>query len=121
MPLLYARVAHSGACTCVAWSPDERQVVTGGNDCCVCIYNLFSDEGDVQITDANSDMEEDASHSIADRSRKSSHGASSRADDAVASSHQRGDRPKGRPPIPPLRRKDIRSEEEDLRMKAPDA
>ena len=41
MPLAFVRAAHSGACTCVAWSPDEKQLVTGGADCCVCVYNLF--------------------------------------------------------------------------------
>lgn len=42
MPLAYVRAAHSGACTSVQWSPDERQIVTGGADCCVCVYNLYS-------------------------------------------------------------------------------
>jgi len=32
---------HSKAALCLAWSPDERQVVSGGADCCVAVHNFF--------------------------------------------------------------------------------
>ncbi|KAA0167565.1 hypothetical protein FNF28_02779 [Cafeteria roenbergensis] len=32
---------HSQPVLCLAWSPDERQVVSGGQDCCMAVHNFF--------------------------------------------------------------------------------
>jgi WD40 repeat protein len=32
---------HSGPIVKVAWSPDQKQCVSVGKDCCVCIWNFF--------------------------------------------------------------------------------
>jgi WD40 repeat protein len=32
---------HSGIITCVTWTPDEKQIVTGGQDCCMCVWNFY--------------------------------------------------------------------------------
>ena len=36
-------VGHSDVLNTIAWTPDERQIVSGGNDCCICVWNFFSD------------------------------------------------------------------------------
>jgi WD40 repeat protein len=32
---------HSGVITCLAWTPDEKQIVTGGLDSCMCVWNFY--------------------------------------------------------------------------------
>jgi WD40 repeat protein len=32
---------HSGAIKSLSWTPDERQIVTGGDDCCLCVWNFY--------------------------------------------------------------------------------
>lgn len=32
---------HSGAIESVAWSPDQKQLVSVGKDCCICVWNFF--------------------------------------------------------------------------------
>jgi WD40 repeat protein len=32
---------HSGVITCLAWTPDEKQIVTGGFDSCMCVWNFY--------------------------------------------------------------------------------
>ena len=32
---------HSGAVTSLKWSPDQRQIVSGGADTSVCVWNVF--------------------------------------------------------------------------------
>lgn len=32
---------HSGVITCLAWTPDEKQIVTGGQDSCMCVWNFY--------------------------------------------------------------------------------
>lgn len=34
--------AHSSALCALAWSPDERQLVTGGEDCCAAVFNFYA-------------------------------------------------------------------------------
>ncbi|CAK4138717.1 unnamed protein product [Aphanomyces euteiches] len=41
--LLAYALGHSGGIQKVAWSPDERQLVSVGNDCCVCVWNFFEE------------------------------------------------------------------------------
>ena len=33
---------HSLTVRTVTWTPDERQIVTGGDDCSVCVWNFFA-------------------------------------------------------------------------------
>lgn len=33
--------AHSGTVTCLTWTHDERQVITGGMDTCIAIFNFY--------------------------------------------------------------------------------
>jgi len=33
--------AHSGSVLSLAWSPDERQIITVGEDCCICVWNFY--------------------------------------------------------------------------------
>lgn len=33
--------AHSNTVLSLAWTADERQVVSGGEDCCLCVWNFF--------------------------------------------------------------------------------
>jgi WD40 repeat protein len=35
--------AHSGPVTSVAWSPDQRQLVSVGSDCTICVWNFYLD------------------------------------------------------------------------------
>jgi len=32
---------HSAAVRCLHWTPDERQIITGGEDTCLCVWNFF--------------------------------------------------------------------------------
>ena len=32
---------HSGIITCLAWTPDEKQIVTGSMDTCMCVWNFY--------------------------------------------------------------------------------
>jgi WD40 repeat protein len=32
---------HSGSVRALAWTPDERQILTGGQDMCLCVWNFF--------------------------------------------------------------------------------
>mmetsp|Transcript_64346 Transcript_64346/g.145130 ORF Transcript_64346/g.145130 Transcript_64346/m.145130 type:complete len:116 (+) Transcript_64346:97-444(+) len=32
---------HSQPVTALKWSPDEKQVVSVGEDCCVCVWNFY--------------------------------------------------------------------------------
>jgi WD40 repeat protein len=32
---------HSSAIQSVAWSPDQKQLVSVGKDCCICVWNFF--------------------------------------------------------------------------------
>merc|ERR1711916_90709 len=32
---------HSGSIKALSWTPDERQLVTGGDDHCLCIWNFY--------------------------------------------------------------------------------
>ena len=32
---------HSGVINCLAWTPDEKQIVTGGEDSCMCVWNFY--------------------------------------------------------------------------------
>jgi WD40 repeat protein len=34
-------LAHSGAIMTVSWTADEKQIITGGDDFCLCIWNFF--------------------------------------------------------------------------------
>ena len=33
--------AHSESVSCVQWTNDERQVITGGKDTCLCVWNFY--------------------------------------------------------------------------------
>lgn len=37
--------SHSASIRSLAWTPDERQIVTGGDDCCLAIWNFFLADG----------------------------------------------------------------------------
>ena len=32
---------HSDSVVSLAWSPDEKQVLSAGDDCCVCVWNFY--------------------------------------------------------------------------------
>ena len=32
---------HSSAVRCLHWTPDEKQIITGGDDTCLCVWNFF--------------------------------------------------------------------------------
>lgn len=32
---------HSGVIKCLSWTPDEKQIVTGGQDSCMCVWNFY--------------------------------------------------------------------------------
>ena len=32
---------HSLTVRTLAWTPDERQIVSGGEDCSICVWNFF--------------------------------------------------------------------------------
>lgn len=38
-------LGHSSAVNKLAWSPDERQLVSVGADACVCVWNFYVEEG----------------------------------------------------------------------------
>ncbi|EQC30761.1 hypothetical protein SDRG_11522 [Saprolegnia diclina VS20] len=42
--LMAVALGHSGAINHVAWSPDERQIVSVGVDCCICLWNFFLED-----------------------------------------------------------------------------
>jgi len=33
--------AHSGSITSLLWTNDERQIISGGADTCLCIWNFY--------------------------------------------------------------------------------
>ena len=33
---------HSSSVSGVAWSPDEKQIVSVGDDCCICVWNFYA-------------------------------------------------------------------------------
>ena len=39
--LVAVGIGHSSNVTCIVWSPDERQCVSVGDDCCVCVWNFY--------------------------------------------------------------------------------
>jgi WD40 repeat protein len=39
---------HSSAIKAISWTPDERQLVTGGDDCCLCVWNFYLGGLDVE-------------------------------------------------------------------------
>jgi WD40 repeat protein len=41
LPVVSRSVGHSGRVLSVRWSPDEKQVVTVGSDCCVAVWNFY--------------------------------------------------------------------------------
>ncbi|TMW61987.1 hypothetical protein Poli38472_009480 [Pythium oligandrum] len=44
MSVVSAALGHSDTVNSVAWSPDERQLVSVGSDSCVCVWNFYTDE-----------------------------------------------------------------------------
>ncbi|KAF0689113.1 Aste57867_19385 [Aphanomyces stellatus] len=42
--LIACALGHSGSIRRVTWSPDERQLVSVGDDCCICIWNFFDEQ-----------------------------------------------------------------------------
>jgi cilia- and flagella-associated protein 52 len=52
---------HSSAIKALSWTPDERQLVTGGDDCCLCVWNFFLGGLDVALPVTKSSTE-DAKH-----------------------------------------------------------
>eukprot|EP01138_Halocafeteria_seosinensis_P012321 gb/GECG01012590.1/.p1 GENE.gb/GECG01012590.1/~~gb/GECG01012590.1/.p1 ORF type:complete len:726 (+),score=84.48 gb/GECG01012590.1/:1-2178(+) len=40
--LVASILGHSGKILTLAWSPDEKQIITGGADNCISVYNVFS-------------------------------------------------------------------------------
>ena len=42
--------AHSGSVTCLVWTNDERQLITGGLDTCICIFNFYLAESGNGVT-----------------------------------------------------------------------
>eukprot|EP01052_Picozoa_sp_SAG31_P007095 SAG31_NODE_334_length_17513_cov_10.799989_3_plen_641_part_00 len=39
--LIASGVCHSAPILAVKWSPDEKQVISTGEDCCICVWNFF--------------------------------------------------------------------------------
>ena len=39
--LIASAYGHSSHPNCVVWSPDEKQLVTVGNDKCICVWNFY--------------------------------------------------------------------------------
>jgi WD40 repeat protein len=39
--LVAVGIGHSSNVTSIVWSPDERQCVSVGDDCCVCVWNFY--------------------------------------------------------------------------------
>ena len=54
---------HSACIRSLSWTPDERQLVTGGDDCCLCIWNFYlggngySNSSSEEKKDGNNDEE----------------------------------------------------------------
>lgn len=44
LSLLASALGHSASVNHVAWSPDERQLVSVGSDSCVCVWNFYLDD-----------------------------------------------------------------------------
>uniref|UniRef100_K3X1P7 Anaphase-promoting complex subunit 4 WD40 domain-containing protein n=1 Tax=Globisporangium ultimum (strain ATCC 200006 / CBS 805.95 / DAOM BR144) TaxID=431595 RepID=K3X1P7_GLOUD len=44
LALLTTGQGHSDTVNCVAWSPDERQIVSVGSDSCISVWNFYQDE-----------------------------------------------------------------------------
>lgn len=42
--LVAANLGHSAPVTDLKWSPDEKQIVSVGADCCICVWNWFGTE-----------------------------------------------------------------------------
>ena len=42
--LIASGVCHSSRVNNVRWSPDEKQLVSVGEDCSVCVWNFFAPE-----------------------------------------------------------------------------
>ena len=42
--------AHSGSITCLVWTNDERQVITGGLDTCICVFNFYLAESGIDAS-----------------------------------------------------------------------
>lgn len=40
--LAVCQAGHSKSIAGVCWSPDERQVISVGQDCCICIWNFYA-------------------------------------------------------------------------------
>lgn len=40
--LVSRSMGHSGKILTLSWSPDERQIITGGADNCISVYNVFT-------------------------------------------------------------------------------
>lgn len=94
---------HSQPVLCLAWSPDERQVVSGGQDCCMAIHNFFlaPEAGDeVAVGGAKGEAA-----GVEDRGRRAS-GAAAAQDPDETHSRQGGGAATGgggseRPPLAP--------------------
>jgi WD40 repeat protein len=39
--LMAQGIGHSEPIVSLAWSPDEKQIVSVGDDCCVCVWNFY--------------------------------------------------------------------------------
>ena len=39
--LVAVGVSHSGPVNCLRWSPDERQLISVGQECCICVWNFY--------------------------------------------------------------------------------
>ena len=39
--LLAVGLGHSNTVRSIAWSPDEKQLVSVGDDCCICVWNFY--------------------------------------------------------------------------------
>lgn len=35
-------VCHSETIRCVRWSPDEKQLISVGDDCAICVWNFYA-------------------------------------------------------------------------------
>jgi len=42
--LIAVGIGHSSNVRSLEWSPDERQLVSVGNDCCICVWNFYGTE-----------------------------------------------------------------------------
>ena len=39
--LIAVGIGHSNNVLSLQWSPDERQIVSVGTDCCICVWNFM--------------------------------------------------------------------------------